>query len=56
MNQAKKEGKVLIKRKDGSLFEVLPITPKGSPLDVKGIDVGLDAAEIVSLLREVRER
>jgi hypothetical protein len=47
---------VLIKRKDGSLFEVLPITPKGSPLDVKGVDVGLDAAEIVGILREIRER
>lgn len=56
LDTAKKEGKVLIKRKDGSIFEVLPITPKGSPLDVKGIDVGLDAAEIVSILREVRER
>lgn len=53
---AKKEGKVLIRRKDGSIFQVLPITPKGSPLDVKGIDVDLDAAEIVSILREVRER
>jgi hypothetical protein len=40
---------LLIDRKDGSIFEVLPITPKGSPLDVKGVDVGLDAAEIVSL-------
>ena len=56
LEKAKKEGKVLIKRKDGSIFEVLPITPKGSPLEVKGVDVGLDAAEIVSLLREVRER
>lgn len=56
LEKAKKEGKVLIKRKDGSIFEVLPITPKGSPLDVKGIDLGLDAEEIVSILRESRER
>ncbi len=38
LEKAKKEGVVLIKRKDGSLFEVLPITPKGSPLDVKGLN------------------
>jgi antitoxin (DNA-binding transcriptional repressor) of toxin-antitoxin stability system len=56
LEKVKKEGKVLIKRKDGSIFEVLPITPKGSPLDVKGIDVSVDAAEIVSILHEVRER
>ena len=56
LEKAKKEGAVLIKRKDGSLFEVLPIAQKGSPLDVKGVDVGLDAAEIVGILREIRER
>jgi antitoxin (DNA-binding transcriptional repressor) of toxin-antitoxin stability system len=56
LDKAKREGKVLIKRKDGTIFEILPITPKDSPLNVKGIDLGLDAAEIVSVLREIRER
>ena len=56
LDKAKREGKVLIKRKDGTIFEILPITPKDSPLNVKGIDLGLDAEEIVSILREIRER
>jgi hypothetical protein len=47
---------VLIKRKDGSIFAVQPVKSKDSPLDVKGVDAGLDAAEIVTILREMRER
>lgn len=56
LNKAEKEGEVLIKRKDGSLFLVKPIFEKKSPLDVKGIDLTLSASEIVDILKEVRER
>jgi hypothetical protein len=56
LEKAKTEGRVLIKRKDGSIFAVQPVKPKDSPLDVKGVDAGLDAAEIVTILREMRER
>jgi PHD/YefM family antitoxin component YafN of YafNO toxin-antitoxin module len=56
LEKAKKEGRVLIKRKDGSLFAIQPVSRQESPLDVDGVDLGLSAAEIVEIVREVRER
>jgi len=56
LDKAKKEGKVLIKRKDGTIFELKSLTGKKSPLDVKGVNVKLDREEIVDILREVRSR
>jgi len=37
-------------------LEIAPARLKKSPLDVEGVDVGLSAEEIVSMLRESRER
>ena len=37
LEKAKMEGRVLIKRKDGSLFAIQPVTKKDSPLDVEGM-------------------
>ena len=54
LEKAKKEGKVLIRRKDGSVFVIQPLRKEGSPLDVKGVDLHLSADEIVDLVREVR--
>ncbi|MCL5020799.1 MAG: type II toxin-antitoxin system Phd/YefM family antitoxin [Bacteroidetes bacterium] len=56
LDKAKKEGRVLIKRRDGSVFELRPINGKKSPLDVKGVDLGLSSKEISDMLREIRER
>lgn len=56
LDKAKKEGRVLIKRKDGSLFEVKSITGKKSPLDVKGVNINIEREEIISILRETRDR
>ena len=56
LEKAKSEGKVLIKRKDGTLFLIQPIQKSKSPLDVDGIDLGITADEIVEVVREVRER
>jgi len=56
LDQAKKEGKVLIKRKDGSIFELKSVVKKKSPLDVKGVNVKLEKEEILDILREVRSR
>lgn len=56
LEKAKMEGRVLIKRKDGSLFAIQPVTKKNSPLDVDGINIGLTSSEIVDIVREVRER
>ncbi len=53
---AKKEGEILIKRRDGSSFVVRPLNSSKSPLDVAGVDAQLSQEEIVTLIREIRER
>ena len=56
LDKAKKEGKVLITRKDGSVFELKALLKNKSPLDVKGVNVALNQDEIIDILNEVRER
>ena len=56
LEQARKAGEVLVKRKDGTIFVIKPIAKKESPLDVPGVDLQLSRNEIVDLLREVRQR
>jgi hypothetical protein len=56
LERAKKDGKVNIKKRDGSLFELRPVSQTKSPLDVKGINTKITEEEIISVLREVRER
>jgi antitoxin Phd len=53
---AKRTGRVLIKRKDGSTF-ALTLEPRPrSPLDVKGVKTDISRDEIVEAVRESRER
>ena len=56
LNQAKKKGKILIRRKDGSIFEIKPLARTKSPLDVSGIDIQMSKSEIIEYLKEIRER
>lgn len=56
LEKAKTEGRVLIRRKDGSVFAIQPVAKKESPLDVEGIDIQITSSEIVDILREIRER
>jgi len=56
LDNAKKEGEILIKRKDGSSFMVRPVNSSKSPLDVSGINLQLSSDEIVGCIREIRER
>ncbi len=56
LEKAKKEGRVLITRKDGSVFELKPISEKNSPLNVKGINIKINREEIIDILKEVRKR
>jgi hypothetical protein len=56
LDKAKRVGRVLIRRKDGSVFEVKSISFDKSPLDVKGVDVKLGKDEILDLIREIRKR
>jgi hypothetical protein len=57
LNTALKED-VVIKRRDGSKFKVVPITEKDSksPLDVPGIEASVSTSEILDIIREGRKR
>ncbi len=56
LDEAKKEGVVCIKKRDGETFYLRPAPPGKSPLDVKGVDLGLSSDEIVDLIKRSRER
>ncbi len=56
LEEAKREGEVRIKRKDGTVYSIRPVQKKESPLDVEGVDLSLTAEEIVAAIREIRER
>lgn len=56
LDLAQSEGAVQITRKDGELFMLMPISPQKSPLDIPGVNINLTTDDIVSLVREGRER
>jgi len=56
LDQAKKEGVVCIKKRDGEIFYIKPAIQKGSPFDVKGVNLNISASEIVDIVRSCRER
>jgi len=56
LEKAKSEGKVLIKRRDGSSFLLTPLSANESPLNVKGINKDIDSSEIIEILKEIRSR
>ena len=52
---AKKEGKVLIKRRDGTYFSAQIEPPPHSPLDVEGIKTNITTQEIIRYIRKSRQ-
>lgn len=56
LEEAKKDGVVCVRKRDGESFYIKPAIPKSSPLDIKGVDLGLSTADIVDIVREGRER
>jgi hypothetical protein len=56
LERACTQGEVQIKREDGRVFMIKPIPSTHSPLDVHGADLGLSMDEIVTFVREVRQR
>ena len=57
LDEAERDGAVEIRRRDGSVFRILPLrNSQASPLDVKGVKVGVSAADLVTMVRKGRER
>jgi antitoxin (DNA-binding transcriptional repressor) of toxin-antitoxin stability system len=57
LDEAARDGAVEIRRRDGSVFRILPLrTSAASPLDVKGVKGKLPAGDLLAVVREGRER
>jgi hypothetical protein len=56
LDSAQREGAVRVRRRDGRLFLIHPVRESSSPLDVKGVRLGVSRQEIVAAVREGRER
>lgn len=56
LEDAKKNGEVLICRRDGSIFSLKPEPKKKSPLNVPGVSVKLPPGETRHWIREGRRR
>ena len=56
LKEAESTGKVIIRRKDGQTFALIPEKITTSALDVPSIDTDFTAQEIVDMIREGRER
>lgn len=56
LEKAESIGKVLIRRKDGRTFALIPEQIASSPLDVPYINANILTKEIVDIVRKGRER
>lgn len=56
LQQAGATGRVLIRQRDGKTFALTPEHAAKSPLDVPSVKAQVTTAELVSIVREERER
>ena len=56
LDKAEATGRILIRRKDGRTYALVPVPPSGSPLDVPSIQADVSTREIVTLVRNQRRR
>jgi hypothetical protein len=56
LESAQREGKVLVRRRDGRLFSIRPEKESESPFNVAGIKTKVETLEIIDILREERGR
>jgi len=56
LEQARRDGEVRIRRRDGQSFTLRPVKTQASPLDVDGVDLEVTTKDIVSFVREGREK
>ena len=56
LDKAESTGKVLIRRKDGRAYALVPARPATSPLDVRSVQVDISTREVVTLITDGRRR
>ena len=56
LDRAESTGKVIIRRKDGRTFALVPERPRRSPLDVPSIQATIPTEELVEIVRQERGR
>ena len=56
LERASEQGEVRIRRTNGQIFVLKPEKVKRSALDIAGIDLGISTEEIVTFVREGREK
>ncbi len=56
LDEARREGAVRIRRRDGQAFVLKSERAKRSPLDVKGLNLNVSREEIVEYIREGRRK
>jgi hypothetical protein len=56
LDEARTTGETRIKRQDGSEFTIKPVSTPGSPFDVKGVKTKATTKDILSAIRDSRER
>jgi len=56
LDTAEASGRVLIRRKDGRTFGLVPVQTSKSPVDVPSIKAGVTTDELVSIVRRERGR
>jgi len=56
LRQAESSGKVLIRRKDGRTFALVPEKILSSPLNIPSVKAKISTQEIVDIIREGREK
>lgn len=55
LDQARREGKVRIRRRDGQEYVVRPVEERvSSPFDVPGLDLAIPLVDVVDVVREGR--
>lgn len=55
LDDARQEGQVQIKRRNGQSFIIKPVKEKKSPLDIAGVSTDLTIGELNQAVRESRE-
>jgi len=56
LDKAESTGKVIIRRKDGRTFALIPEQTRRSPLDVPSIRATISTEELVDIVRKERGR